>query len=263
MSLRGAQRRGNLKAEGMASHSEARCPFETDFKHFEIKMVGFIAKPAIFVSLRGRRAAVAILKPKVWHPAAKHGSTKQQNPQISDRHGATPQRRFAGSAISRGRKPAFPVRSIFHTIKGRISPRSHTRLKDEFHRAALPCLVPGCRLVPSKIAASGIENALLAMTESVGFSEKRDSFQNEMFEKRCGATPRKKTAYNKNRPNFVSLRGAQRRGNLKAEGMSFLGEARCPCETDFKHFGNKNGRFYCKTCHFCVIARPPCGRGNL
>ena len=154
-------------------------------------MVGFIAKPTIFVSLRGRRAAVAIFKPKVWHPVAKHGSTKQQNPQISDHHGATPQRRFSGSAISRGRKPAFPVRSIFHTIKGRISPRSHTRLKDEFHRAALPCLVPGCRLVPSKIAASGIENALLAMTNLIGFAGKRNGFQNETFEKRCGASPRK------------------------------------------------------------------------
>ena len=31
----------------------------------------------IFVSLRGRSAAVAILKSKVWHPVAKHGSTKQ------------------------------------------------------------------------------------------------------------------------------------------------------------------------------------------
>ena len=61
----------------------------------------------------------------------------------------------------------------------------------------------------------------------------------------------------------MSLRGAQRRGNLKAEGIAFLGEARCPCETDFKHFGNKNGRFYCKTYHFCVIARPQSGRGNL
>ena len=61
----------------------------------------------------------------------------------------------------------------------------------------------------------------------------------------------------------MSLRGAQRRGNLKAEGMAFLDEARCPCETDFKHFGNKNGRFYCKTYHFCVIARPQRGRGNL
>ena len=93
----------------------------------EIKMVGFIAKPTIFVSLRGRRAAVAILKPKVWHPAAKHGSGKRQNPRISNRRGATPQRRFSGSGISRGRTPAFPVRSIFHTIKGRISPRSSGR----------------------------------------------------------------------------------------------------------------------------------------
>ena len=125
----------------------------------EIKMVGFIAKPTIFVSLRGRSAAVAIFKPKVWHPVAKHGSGKRQNPQISERHGATPQRRFSRSAISCGRTPAFPVRSIFHTIKNRISRRSHTRLKDEFHCAALPRLVPGYRLVPSKIATSGAKNA--------------------------------------------------------------------------------------------------------
>ena len=118
----------------------------------EIKMVGFIAKPTIFVSLRGRRAAAAIFKPKVWHPVAKHGSGNRQNPEILNRHRATPQRRFSGSAISRGR-------SIFHTIKDRISRRSHTRLKDEFHCAALPCFVPGCRLVPSKIAASGAKNA--------------------------------------------------------------------------------------------------------
>ena len=32
----------------------------------------------IFVSLRGRSAAVAILKVKAWHPVAKHGSTKQK-----------------------------------------------------------------------------------------------------------------------------------------------------------------------------------------
>ena len=96
----------------------------------EIKMVGFIAKPTIFVSLRGRSAAVAIFKPKVWHPVAKHGSGKRQNPQISERHGATPQRRFSGSAISCGRTPAFPVRSIFHTIKDRISRRSHIHLPE-------------------------------------------------------------------------------------------------------------------------------------
>ena len=215
---------------------------------------------------------MAILKPKVWHPVAKHGSGKRQNPQILNRRGATPPRRFSGSAISRGHKPAFHMRqylSLGRKPNFTAQPYSLAR-RPNFTAQRWPCLVPGCRLVPSKIAASGIENALLAMTESVGFSEKRDSFQIEMFEKRCGATPRKKTAHNKNRPfskqnrpNFVSLRGAQRRGNLKAEGMAFLGEARCPCETDFKHFGNKNGRFYCKTYHFCVIARPPCGRGNL
>jgi hypothetical protein len=32
----------------------------------------------IFVSLRGRIAAVAIFKPKVWHSVAKHGSTNKQ-----------------------------------------------------------------------------------------------------------------------------------------------------------------------------------------
>ena len=144
-----------------------------------------------FVSLRGHRAAVAILKPKVWHPAAKHRSGKRQNPQISDRRGATPKRRFSGSTISRGRTPAFPVRSIFHTIKDRISRRSHTRLKDEFHRAALPRLVPGCRLVPFQIAASGIENALLAMTKSLGFAGKRNDFRNGTFERRSAATLRK------------------------------------------------------------------------
>ena len=112
-----------------------------------------------FVSLRGRRAAVAIFKPKAWHPVAKHRSGKRLNPELLIRPAATPQRRFSGSAISRRRKHAFLVRSIFHTIKDRISPRSHTRLKDEFHRTAFPCLVPKCRLVPSKIAASSVKNA--------------------------------------------------------------------------------------------------------
>ena len=81
----------------------------------------------------------------------------------------------------------------FTRAQARISHASvsFTRPTVEFHCAALPFLVPGLRLVPSKIAASGIENTLLAMTESVGFSEKRDSFQNEMFEKRCRAALRK------------------------------------------------------------------------
>ena len=38
---------------------------------------------------------------------------------------------------------------------------------------------------------------------------------------------------------------------------------RCRPAANLKHFGNKNGRFFVKTCHFCVIARPQRGRGNL
>ena len=117
---------------------------------------------------------------------------------------------------------------------------------------ALPCLVPGCRLVPFKIAASGAR-ALLAMTNLIGFAGKRNNFRNETFEKRCEATQRKKITANNNRKNrplkmknvlfpnknvpiFVSLRGAQRRGNLKAEGMASRGEAR-------KHEARRNPHY--------------------
>ena len=41
----------------------------------------------IFVSLRGRSAAVAILKPKAWHPVAKHGSAKQKRNPYHKKHG--------------------------------------------------------------------------------------------------------------------------------------------------------------------------------
>ena len=43
------------------------------------------------MSLRGRSAAVAIFKPKVWHPVAKHGSGKQDGSPI------TKNMRFAAS----------------------------------------------------------------------------------------------------------------------------------------------------------------------
>ena len=88
---------------------------------------------------------------------------------------------------------ALPRKRHFTRAQARISHAQHIShdQRSYFTAQRWPCLVPGCRFVPPKIAASGIENALLAMTESVGFSEKRDSFQNEMFEKRCGAAPRK------------------------------------------------------------------------
>ena len=57
------------------------------------------------VSLRGRIAAVAIFKPRVWHPVAKQGSGKRKKFQILNRRGATPPRRFSGSAVSRGSCP--------------------------------------------------------------------------------------------------------------------------------------------------------------
>ena len=63
------------------------------------------------------RSDVAIFKPKAWHPVAKHGIGKRQNSQILIRPAGTPHRRSEGSAISRGRKPAFHMRQ-------RISPRS-------------------------------------------------------------------------------------------------------------------------------------------
>ena len=64
-------------------------------------------------------------------------------------------------------------------------------ITSEFHCAALPCFVPGFRLAPFKIAASGAR-ALLAMTNLTGFAGKRNGFQNETLEKRRGAAPRKK-----------------------------------------------------------------------
>ncbi len=93
--------------------------------------------------------------------------------------------------------------------------------KRQFHCAALPCFVPGFRLVPLKIAASGAR-ALLAMTNLVGLAGKWGSFRNEIFENRYEATPRKNDRIQQN----ASV-------------------------------------FQIKTLQLCVIARPPCGRGNL
>ena len=55
----------------------------------------------------------------------------------------------------------------------------------------LPCFATGCHTFGFKIAAS---LSLLAMTILIGFAGKRNGFQNETFEKRCGATPRGKAA---------------------------------------------------------------------
>ena len=113
------------------------------------------------MSLRGRSAAVAIFKPKVWHPVARQGSTRREEIPIT----GTVKRAIPPSPLS---PPDFqiPVRSVS------------------------PCFVPGCRLVPSKIAASGAR-ALLAMTKLAGFAGKRNNFRNEKFRIRPGGATQK------------------------------------------------------------------------
>ena len=114
-----------------------------------------------FVSLRGRSAAVAILKLKAWHPVARQGSARREEIPIT----GTARRAVPPSPLS---PPHFqiPVRSVSS------------------------CFVPGCRLVPFKIAASGAR-ALLAMTKSAGFAGKRRNFRNEKFQICPGGAPQK------------------------------------------------------------------------
>ena len=105
-----------------------------------------------FVSLRGRRAAVAIFKPKAWHPVAKQGSTRREEIPIM----GTARRAVPSGPLS---PPHFqiPVRSVSSY------------------------LVPGWQIVPVKIAASGAR-ALLAMTKLTGFVEKRNGLRNGKFQ---------------------------------------------------------------------------------
>ena len=97
---------------------------------------------------------MAIFKPKAWHPVARQGSTRREEIPIT----GTPKRAIPPSPLS---PPDFqiPVRSVSS------------------------CFVPGCRLVPFKIAASGAR-ALLAMTNLIGFVGKQNGFLNKTFEKR-------------------------------------------------------------------------------
>ena len=129
----------------------SRCRSATKSNISVIKMAGFHEKPAIFVSLRGRIAAVAIFKPKGWHPGTKYGSRKRQNSEILIRPTGTPHRRFSGSAISRGASPAlyllvFPLKYTeyscdFQTsIWNKIPRRPLLRLNQRFPNfTARPC----------------------------------------------------------------------------------------------------------------------------
>ena len=126
------------------------------------------------MSLRGRSAAVAILKLSAWHPVAKHGSARREEIPIT--------------GTARRTVPPIPLSPLHFQIPV---------------RSVSSCFVPGWQIVPFKIAASGAR-ALLAMTNLIGSLEngaifgtkrlkkmmtKRLENDDETFEKRCGATP--------------------------------------------------------------------------
>ena len=79
--------------------------------------------------------------------------------------------------------PHFNYNIVFHAPQGHFRPfsakrssilRIAARQASPGGRTSLsPCFVPGCRFAPLKIAASGA-HALLAMTNLVGFAEKRN-----------------------------------------------------------------------------------------
>ena len=153
----------------------------------KMKTVRFPNKNAPILCHCEERSDAAILKFEAWHPGTKHGSTKQEGSPI------TKNMRFATSF----RFPSLSFKVLF--------------------RSAQPLFVPGWQIVSSKIAASGAR-ALLTMTRLIGFAGKRSNFRNETFEKRCGATPRKKRPHktknfcfpNKNAPFWCHCEAALR-----------------------------------------------------
>ena len=100
-----------------------------------------VQKRSNSVSLRGRSAAVAILKFEAWHPVAKHGSTKQEEIPITKTWESL--RRSSFSLFI----PRFCFVPAYH-----ISLRNDKSIRQRLPRRAQKC-------------------ALLAMTESVGLIE--------------------------------------------------------------------------------------------
>ena len=136
--------------------------------------------------------------------------------------------------------------------------REHEARRKPYHKKWICCVVSlplsffqGSVSFRATIVRSGMTNrsvkdcrvgrkscALLAMTNLIGFAGKRNNFRNKTFERRCGATPRKKrphktktSVFQTKTPQFCVIARPQRgRGNLKAEGKASRGEAR-ECET--------------------------------
>ena len=148
-----------------------------EFQTFHSANQTFPSQNLPVMSLRGGRIFApdaAILKFPFRNPRTRYGDTSR-HPPILIRRGATPPRRFPGSAISRGRKSAFHMRSIFHLLEKQISLRS-------LDRASFRDAMPLAQRLPRPPCG-------LAMTRKmVGFSQNLPFF-NQNIEIRPGGTP--------------------------------------------------------------------------
>ena len=155
--------RGNLKVEGMESRGEAREHEARRNTHNGSRKTGNTAQSAFSASFSDSGSFRFIMPRSGMPPRSvkdcRVGRTRPPRNDKTDRFvgkrsnfrsekfrirpGGAPPRCFSGSAISRGHKPAFHMRSIFHLLKEQISLRSHTRPKAEFHCAVrtVPCRV--------------------------------------------------------------------------------------------------------------------------
>ena len=144
-----AGKRNNFRNETF----ERRCG-ATPRKKYPQKMknVRFPNKNVPILCHCEERSDAAILKFEVWHPAAKHGSTKQEGSPITKKGDSL--RRFAASLF----------------IYGSVSFRATIVRSGMANRS-----VKDCRVGRKKCA-------LLAMTSLVGFAGKRNNFRNETIE---------------------------------------------------------------------------------
>ena len=132
-------------------------------------MAGFIEKPTILCHCE-ERSDVAILKFEVWHPVAKHGSTKQEEIPI------TKNRRFAAS---------FRFLALYLWFC--FVPLNHISLRDgKSFRQRLPRRAQKLR-PPRNDKFGGFCGETKQFPERN--DRKRNNFRNETFESRCGAMP--------------------------------------------------------------------------
>ena len=137
----------NVDSNQKRLHTTKNACFSNKTSHFRV-----IARSAATWQSLSRRHGIP------WRGT---GAANDKNPEFLIRPAGTPHRHFLRSAISRGRKPAFHMRSIFHTIKDRISLRSLAVPRSGMANRS----VKDCRVGRKKCA-------LLAMTNLIGFAGK-------------------------------------------------------------------------------------------